>query len=91
MTGTKVLFSDLLFLFVQEAAWLLDEGMVPEDKCAARAIGYRQAMEFLQRCRADPSHISADSLVTHPPFLGRTYLSTLPLYPFNREFFCITP
>ncbi|CAL8468281.1 g7821 [Coccomyxa elongata] len=48
---------------LQEAAWLLEEGLVPEDKCAARAIGYRQAMEFLQRCRADPSHISADSLV----------------------------
>lgn len=52
-------------LLVQEAAWLLDEGLVPEDKCAARAIGYRQAMEFLQRCRADASHITADSLVTH--------------------------
>lgn len=31
---------------------LLDAGIPPNSNCASRAIGYRQAMEFLQRCRA---------------------------------------
>ena len=48
---------------MQEANWLLGEGLQADEKCAARAIGYRQAMLFLQRCRDDPSHITADNLV----------------------------
>ncbi|EIE19274.1 isopentenyl transferase, partial [Coccomyxa subellipsoidea C-169] len=48
---------------LQEAAWLLDQGLTPDEKCAARAIGYRQAMEFLIRCRADAAHITGDNLV----------------------------
>ncbi|KAK9915049.1 hypothetical protein WJX75_004116 [Coccomyxa subellipsoidea] len=48
---------------LQEAAWLLDQGLGPDDKCAARAIGYRQAMDFLQLCRADAAHVTSDNLV----------------------------
>ncbi|CAK0779903.1 hypothetical protein CVIRNUC_004884 [Coccomyxa viridis] len=48
---------------LQEANWLLGEGLQADAKCAARAIGYRQAMLFLQRCRGDPSHVTADNLV----------------------------
>ncbi|CAL5221867.1 g4129 [Coccomyxa viridis] len=48
---------------LQEAKWLLDEGLLPDEKCAARAIGYRQAMQFLERCQQDPSHITAANLV----------------------------
>ena len=59
---------------LQEAKWLLDEGLQPDEKCAARAIGYRQAMAFLQRCMEEPSHISAANLVTrlaaHFPYLA---------------------
>ena len=48
---------------MQEANWLLTEGLQADGKCAARAIGYRQAMHFLQGCRDDPSHITAGNLV----------------------------
>lgn len=34
-----------------EARWLLDEGLLPNSNSATRAIGYRQAMEYLLRCR----------------------------------------
>lgn len=51
---------------MQEAAWLLDQGLTPDEKCAARAIGYRQAMEFLHLCREDTAHITADNLASHP-------------------------
>eukprot|EP01018_Ginkgo_biloba_P000811 Gb_23529 [translate_table: standard] len=34
-----------------EASWLLDLGILPNTSCASRAIGYRQAMEYLLRCR----------------------------------------
>ncbi|KAH9802329.1 hypothetical protein WN943_001532 [Citrus x changshan-huyou] len=36
---------------LSEAAWLLDEGLLPNSNSATRAIGYRQAMEYLLRCR----------------------------------------
>ncbi|OAY75175.1 tRNA dimethylallyltransferase 9 isoform X1 [Ananas comosus] len=34
-----------------EASWLLDIGLRPNMNSATRAIGYRQAMEYLQSCR----------------------------------------
>ncbi|KAJ7521304.1 hypothetical protein O6H91_19G046900 [Diphasiastrum complanatum] len=34
-----------------EASWLLDLGMHPSSSSPSRAIGYRQAMEYLAQCR----------------------------------------
>ncbi|XP_073029013.1 tRNA dimethylallyltransferase 9 [Primulina eburnea] len=34
-----------------EAKWLLDLGLMPNSNSATRAIGYRQAMEYLLACR----------------------------------------
>ncbi|KAK6946650.1 hypothetical protein RJ641_000123 [Dillenia turbinata] len=34
-----------------EVRWLLDVGLLPHSNSATRAIGYRQAMEYLLRCR----------------------------------------
>lgn len=42
-----------------EAKWLLDEGLLPNSNSATRAIGYRQAMEYLLRCREDGGSSSA--------------------------------
>lgn len=36
---------------LSEAKWLLDIGLSPNSNPATRAIGYRQAMEYLLRCR----------------------------------------
>ncbi|OMO92429.1 hypothetical protein COLO4_17607 [Corchorus olitorius] len=36
---------------LSEARWLLDTGLLPNSNSATRAIGYRQAMEYLLRCR----------------------------------------
>ncbi|CAN6444256.1 unnamed protein product [Victoria cruziana] len=36
-----------------EASWLLDLGLLPNTNSATRAIGYRQAMEYLLSCRQD--------------------------------------
>ncbi|XP_052178285.1 tRNA dimethylallyltransferase 9 isoform X2 [Diospyros lotus] len=36
---------------LSEARWLLDIGLLPNSNSATRAIGYRQAMEYLLRCR----------------------------------------
>ncbi|KAK9937897.1 hypothetical protein M0R45_014663 [Rubus argutus] len=36
---------------LSEARWLLDEGLLPNSNSATRAIGYRQAMEYLLTCR----------------------------------------
>ncbi|TMX00698.1 hypothetical protein EJD97_000318 [Solanum chilense] len=36
---------------LSEARWLLDVGLLPNSNSATRAIGYRQAMEYLLRCR----------------------------------------
>ncbi|PKA59237.1 tRNA dimethylallyltransferase 9 [Apostasia shenzhenica] len=36
---------------LSEASWLLDNGLLPNMNSATRAIGYRQAMEFLLNCR----------------------------------------
>ncbi|KAK8676915.1 hypothetical protein V6N13_142474 [Hibiscus sabdariffa] len=36
---------------LSEARWLLDMGLLPNSNSATRAIGYRQAMEYLLHCR----------------------------------------
>ncbi|KAB1216518.1 tRNA dimethylallyltransferase 9 [Morella rubra] len=36
---------------LSEARWLLDTGLLPNSNSATRAIGYRQAMEYLSYCR----------------------------------------
>ncbi|KAM1805102.1 hypothetical protein ACFX12_030892 [Malus domestica] len=36
---------------LSEANWLLDSGLLPSSNSATRAIGYRQAMEYLLMCR----------------------------------------
>ncbi|XP_062097009.1 tRNA dimethylallyltransferase 9 [Humulus lupulus] len=36
---------------LSEARWLLDIGLLPNSNSATRAIGYRQAMEYLLMCR----------------------------------------
>ncbi|MQL88163.1 hypothetical protein Taro_020718 [Colocasia esculenta] len=36
---------------LSEASWLLDIGLLPNASSATRAIGYRQAMEYLLHCR----------------------------------------
>ncbi|GAB4815722.1 hypothetical protein N2152v2_002768 [Parachlorella kessleri] len=38
---------------LQEAQMLLDAGMAPNSNCATRAIGYRQALDFLAACHAE--------------------------------------
>ncbi|XP_010279080.1 PREDICTED: tRNA dimethylallyltransferase 9 isoform X2 [Nelumbo nucifera] len=42
-----------------EATWLLDTGLLPNSNSATRAIGYRQAMEYLVKCRQQQGHSSA--------------------------------
>ncbi|KAH9625717.1 hypothetical protein KSS87_007913 [Heliosperma pusillum] len=42
-----------------EAKWLLDIGLLPNSNSATRAIGYRQGMEYLLRCRERGGHSSA--------------------------------
>jgi len=60
----------------QEAQALLDAGLPADSCCAARAIGYRQALEFLQRCHAQSDAVSADGLARRlSP--GRPSASTL--------------
>ncbi|CAA7396030.1 unnamed protein product [Spirodela intermedia] len=36
---------------LSEASWLLDQGLLPNTTSATRAIGYRQAMDYLLHCR----------------------------------------
>ncbi|KAJ0102902.1 hypothetical protein Patl1_04795 [Pistacia atlantica] len=38
---------------LSEARWLLDMGLLPNSNSPTRAIGYRQAMEYLLRCRGE--------------------------------------
>uniref|UniRef100_A0A2P2JKX9 tRNA dimethylallyltransferase n=1 Tax=Rhizophora mucronata TaxID=61149 RepID=A0A2P2JKX9_RHIMU len=44
---------------LSEAKWLLDAGLLPNSNSATRAIGYRQAMEYLLRCREQDGRTSA--------------------------------
>ncbi|KAG4971754.1 hypothetical protein AAZX31_13G253700 [Glycine max] len=45
---------------LSEAQWLLDTGLHPNSNSATKAIGYRQAMEYLQRCREQGGHSSVE-------------------------------
>ena len=42
---------------------LLDRGLAADSCCAARAIGYRQALQFLQRCHVDIGAATGANLV----------------------------
>ncbi|KAH7512632.1 hypothetical protein FEM48_Zijuj12G0111500 [Ziziphus jujuba var. spinosa] len=44
---------------LSEARWLLDIGLLPNSNSATRAIGYRQAMEYLLMCRQQGGRSSA--------------------------------
>ncbi|KAM3216571.1 tRNA dimethylallyltransferase 9 isoform X1 [Capsicum annuum] len=44
---------------LSEARWLLDLGLLPNSNPATRSIGYRQAMEYLLRCRENGGWSSA--------------------------------
>ncbi|XP_020587236.1 tRNA dimethylallyltransferase 9 [Phalaenopsis equestris] len=46
---------------LSEASWLLDIGLRPNLNSATRAIGYRQAMEYLLECRNCRGRSTADS------------------------------
>lgn len=46
---------------LSEASWLLDIGLRPNMNSATRAIGYRQAMEYLLRCRQNGGRNCPDS------------------------------
>ena len=61
---------------------LLDRG-VAEDSCsAARAIGYRQALEHLYRWQADPSAATPDDVVRlRPKPCARGWQPTFSYYP----------
>ncbi|KAL2523527.1 tRNA dimethylallyltransferase 9 [Abeliophyllum distichum] len=49
---------------LSEAKWLLDLGLLPNSNSATRAIGYRQAMEYLLKCREQGGQISAQDFYT---------------------------
>uniref|UniRef100_A0A5B6ZFN3 tRNA dimethylallyltransferase n=1 Tax=Davidia involucrata TaxID=16924 RepID=A0A5B6ZFN3_DAVIN len=44
---------------LSEARWLLDMGLLPNSNSATRAIGYRQAMEYLLKCQKQGGWSSA--------------------------------
>ncbi|XP_047334014.1 tRNA dimethylallyltransferase 9 [Impatiens glandulifera] len=44
---------------LSEAKWLLDTGLLPNSNPATRAIGYRQAMEYILRCREQEGYSSS--------------------------------
>ncbi|KAL4419077.1 hypothetical protein ABPG77_002218 [Micractinium sp. CCAP 211/92] len=48
---------------LQECQMLLNGGMQPNTNCGSRAIGYRQGLEFLQRCHADPGSITEQAVI----------------------------
>lgn len=45
---------------LSEARWLLDIGLQPNSNSATRAIGYRQAMEYLLKCREQGGSSTGD-------------------------------
>ncbi|GMH33877.1 hypothetical protein BSKO_01711 [Bryopsis sp. KO-2023] len=47
---------------LEEAAMMLDEGLEPSQNCATRAIGYRQAMEYLQPLFRGESEVTEEGL-----------------------------
>ncbi|CAI9088768.1 OLC1v1023192C2 [Oldenlandia corymbosa var. corymbosa] len=48
---------------LSEASWLLDLGLLPNSNSATRAIGYRQAMEYLLKCREQGGQSSARDFI----------------------------
>lgn len=48
---------------LQEAQWMLDQGIQPNSNCASRGIGYRQALSALQHWHAHPRDIQPSQLV----------------------------
>ena len=58
---------------MEEAAWMLDRGIAPGGNTAARSIGYRQAMEYLDRLRSDKATLGEESLLA---FLEETQKAT---------------
>ena len=58
---------------MEEAAWMLDRGIAPGGNTAARSIGYRQAMEYLDRLRSDKATLGEESLLG---FLEETQKAT---------------
>lgn len=48
---------------LQEAQWMLDQGIRPDSACAGRAIGYRQALLALQHWHAHPEEATSAQLV----------------------------
>ncbi|KAL3503147.1 hypothetical protein ACH5RR_037596 [Cinchona calisaya] len=49
---------------LSEASWLLDLGLLPNSNSATRAIGYRQAMDYLLYCREQDGQSSARDFYT---------------------------
>ena len=45
---------------------MLQAGIAADSNCAARGIGYRQALRFLEACQAEPGHLTAEALVCVP-------------------------
>lgn len=65
---------------VQEAHWMLDQGIQPDSNCASRGIGYRQALAALQHWRAHPGDLQPSQLVLTLDFswhYGLLSISTL--------------
>jgi hypothetical protein len=56
--------------YPQECQLLLDAGVAPNSNSASRAIGYRQALTFLQRCHDDPKAATEGSVVSWRIVLG---------------------
>lgn len=48
---------------LQEAQWLLDQGVQPDSNCASRGIGYRQALAAMQHWHAHPEDLQPPQLV----------------------------
>lgn len=49
---------------VQEAQWMLEQGIMADSNCASRGIGYRQALLALQRWQAHPADATPQQLVS---------------------------
>lgn len=57
---------------------LLDAGLQPNSNCGSRAIGYRQGLEFLQRCHADPAGVTEQAVVSaHSWSCARNWMGPL--------------
>lgn len=52
-------------LVLQEAKWMLQQGIQADTNCASRGIGYRQALLALQQWQMQPDGATAQKLVRH--------------------------